>query len=117
MAAKNRKLSRTHDYRITETFGSPQFVNKKVRVKLLQEHEDIPVGIDGFLYDLEAYMLTGPMRGEVVNLPPCKLITVETRKCMCKAYKFPHAPGFGECKEARWADGAKAGLKLEDLFK
>ena len=113
-----RKLSRTVDYRITEALESPSFVGKKVRLQLLEMHEDIREGPLGFLYDLQGYMLTGPNRGEVVELPPVKLLSTSIRKCYCPAYPFPHAPGFGACKDRpKWADeGAPEGIKLEELF-
>lgn len=113
--AKNRTLSRTADYRITETIGGEKFLGKRVRMKLNQEHEVIELGPLGFLYDLEGYMLSGAMRGNVVELPPCKLITAPKRECACGVYKYPHAPGFGACKASKFEETAPDGVTLETL--
>lgn len=112
---KIKLLSRTTDYRITETIGDERFVGKRVRIILNQEHEEVPIGALGFLYDLEGYMLSGPMKENVVNLPPIKIITAPTRRCACGAYKYPHAPGFGECQASKHEESAPTELTIDDL--
>lgn len=115
--SRTKALTRATDYRITETLGNSEFVGWKVRIMLTQQEEKVPLGPLDFLYDLEGYMLSGKFQGQKVDLPPCKLTSAPVRKCNCSAYKFSHAPGFGDCKiGTKFEQVAPPGLVLEDLF-
>lgn len=116
MSKDKKWLSRSTDYRITATLGRSEFVGWKVRPKLVAANEEVPL-LNGYIYDLQGYMLSGKHQGEVVELPPCKLEMAPTRHCRCSAYKFPHAPGFGACQDQKFEQVAPPGLTLEELFK
>lgn len=113
---RTKKLSRTVDYRITEAMGHSNLIGKKVRILLNDKEEDIPLDREGFMLDLQGYMLSGSQAGSVVELPPCKLRYAAMTKCHCEAYPFPHAPGFGPCKQPKFEQTSPEGMKLEDLF-
>lgn len=113
---KTKLISRSTDYRIGATLGRSEFVGWKCRPVLTKPEEEIPIDVSGYIFDLQAYMLSGEFEGMVVELPPCKLTLAPVRKCSCSAYKFPHAPGFGQCKETKFEQVAPTGIKLEDLF-
>lgn len=109
------KLSRTHIYRIEEADGAPELIGKKCRLCLPAEGIDCEL-VAGFALDLQAYMLTGKQKGSVVELPPVKLKYSEIPPCRCGAYKFPHAPGLGQCKGEQLQQEAPQGLNIKDIF-
>ncbi len=113
--AGTRLLDRGQTYKITHTLGAPQFINWKCRPVLSKPTENVPV-LEGYIYDLQGYMLSGKFAQSVVELPPCKLVATSTVHCYCHAYKYPHAPGFGACEKPKHEEVAPAGLRLEDLF-
>ena len=111
------KLSRSSDYVIKECIGNTSLVGKRCRLKLTAPEENVKEDKQGFMYDLEAYMLTGKQEGSTIELPPVKLgVSHKKRTCTCVAYRFPHAPGFGACKASKFEQVAPEGIKLEDLF-
>jgi len=111
------KLFRWEAYRITHTSKKSPFLGQRCHLNLLEQVEEHEPDEEGFIHNLAAYMLSGRIQGHHVDLPPCKVKIVSTRNCNCKAYKFPHAPGFGLCKQPKFEKEApNKGVDLESLF-
>jgi hypothetical protein len=110
------KISRTQVYRVVEAKGNRRLIGKRCRILILDDVQDIQP-LEGFLIGLSAFLLSGPQAGSTVELPPCKLKAVSRRVCHCHAYKFPHAPGFGACKQAEFEqEPPEEGMDLDALF-
>jgi hypothetical protein len=110
-------LQREAHYRIVETMGEDQrFVGKRVKLLLIEAEETLTTDLEGFLYDLEAIVLSkGKMQEQRFDLPPCKVQRLVARKCSCAAYRFPHAPGLGACTAEVMEPEVAPGVKLENL--
>ena len=109
------KLDRRQTYRITAAYEAPGLVGMKGRPVLSAPTEEVPVMADGYIYDMQMYMLSGSQKFSVVEIPPCKLQAISESACRCKAYPFPHAPGLGACKRSAGEEVAPDGLVIEDL--
>lgn len=108
-------LDRRQTYRIQAAYEAPHLVGQKGRPVLSAPTEEVRVESDGYIYDLQMYMLSGKQKHSVIDLPPCKLRPVSESACRCGAYKFPHAPGLGQCKRKAGEEVAPEGLTLDDL--
>jgi hypothetical protein len=110
------RLSRTQTYRIAVAKGQPSLQGKRCRVLLSSPAEDFEL-LGGLVVGLSALLLSGPLAMSKVDLPPVRLKPAASRACHCKGYAFPHAPGFGRCKEAKFeADAPEGGIDLQALF-
>ena len=111
------KLLRACTYRVIATKGPSPLQGKRVRPNLNEPSVVIRAGPDGYLHDLEVYVLSGKFIGQVVLAPPCKLKQIRPRVCKCSAYSFPHAPGLGKCNESKTEVDAPETIDLDTLFK
>ena len=110
-------LDRRQSYRITAAYDAPGLIGQKGRPVLSAPTEEVPVQSDGYIYDLQMYMLSGIQKHSIVELPPCKLKAVSETACRCKAYPFPHAPSLGQCKQKAGEEVAPEGITdLNSLF-
>ena len=110
-------LDRAQTYRILAAYDAPHLIGLKGRPVLSAPTEEVRVEADGYIYDLQMYMISGKNKFSVVELPPCKLQAVKVEPCRCGAYKFPHAPGLGQCKRQPGEEVAPEGITdLNALF-
>lgn len=109
------KLHRTRTYRVIATAGRADLVGARVRPVLTQEVQEFELK-DKKVSGLACLLLSGPNRGSTVDMPPCRLKMVSTRKCYCKKYNFPHVPGLGKCEASKHEQQAPVTLDLDGLF-